>query len=86
MIGPIVYALCASTSLICFVLLLRSYLKTRVKLLFWSATCFFFLTAQNVIVIFDMLIFKQIDLSFWRTLAGFLGCFIFLIALIRENR
>ena len=49
------------TSLICFRLLLRSYLSNRIKLLFWSSLAFFFFAIQNVILFIDLVIVSQTD-------------------------
>ena len=38
--GPIVYFLCFITSTLAMLLLFRSYLRTRSRLLFWSALGF----------------------------------------------
>lgn len=83
--ASIAYALCGITSLICFGLLLRSYLSNKVKLLFWSSLSFFFFALQNVILFVDLVVIPQIDLSLWRIGAGFIGAVLLLIALIWEN-
>lgn len=80
------YVLCAITSFLCFALLLRSYLKNQVKLLLWSCLCFFFLALQSIILVADRLTGTQIDLTFWRTLVGFMGSALFLCSLIWESR
>jgi len=51
-----VYSLCFLTSAACAVLLARSYRRARARLLLWSALCFLFLAANNLLVIVDMLI------------------------------
>ncbi len=84
--AQIAYALCAGTSLICFGLLLRGYLTSRVKLLFWSSLSFFFLAVQNVTLFIDLVIVPQTDLSPYRTIAGFIGSVLLLFALIWENK
>ena len=85
--GAVAYALCAVTSLICLGLLMRSYFANRVKLLLWSSLAFLFFAAQNTILFIDLVIFPgpAVDLSIWRTLAGFVGAVIMLFALIWEN-
>lgn len=70
-----VYALCFLTSAICALLLGRSYLKTRARLLLWSALCFVFLALNNFVVVLDMLVFAGVDLRLLRqglALAGVL--------------
>jgi hypothetical protein len=65
-----VYVLCFLTSAACAVLLARSYLRTRMRLLLWSALCFLFLACNNFIVIFDLLIFPETDFQLPRTLTS----------------
>lgn len=82
----IAYVLCAIASFLCFALLLRSYLKNKVKLLLWSCLCFFFLAIQSIILVADRITGPQIDLTMWRTLAGFIGSALLLCSLIWESR
>jgi hypothetical protein len=44
------------------VLLARGYLRTRVKLLFWSALCFVGLAINNMFLILDTIIFPDASL------------------------
>ena len=57
-----VYTLCFLTSAACAVLLVRSYGRTGMRLLLWSGLCFCFLAANNLVVVFDMLIIPTMDL------------------------
>ena len=60
-IGPgIVYALCLATSAACAWLLGRTYRRTGVKLLLWSALCFALLAANNRLVIVDLVILPDV--------------------------
>lgn len=65
-----VYLLCFVTSATCAWLLMRSYLRVRGNLLFWSALCFGLLALNNLIVILDLLVFADIDLGLCRLLAS----------------
>ncbi|MFD1612471.1 DUF5985 family protein [Sphingomonas tabacisoli] len=65
-----VYLLCFVTSATCAWLLMRSYLRVRGNLLFWSALCFGLLALNNLIVILDLLVFADIDLGLYRLLAS----------------
>lgn len=58
----LIYALCMSTSFLCAWLLLRSYLKSRYRLLLWSGLCFSGLTLNNLLLVFDKMIFPHNDL------------------------
>jgi len=63
MLSPaLVYILCLLTSLLCLVLLARGYIRTRVKLLLWSALCFVFLTINNVFLILDTIVLPDMPL------------------------
>jgi len=68
----LVYLLCFATSAACAFLLARSFLKSRSRMLFWSALCFALLAAVNLAVIFDLVIYPDdIDLRplrLWLTL------------------
>lgn len=57
-----VYTLCFLTSAACAVLLMRSYGRTRMRLLLWSGLCFIFLAANNLVVVLDMLVIPTVDL------------------------
>lgn len=62
-----VYILCFLTSAACAVLLTRSYWRSRARLLMWSALFFVFLALNNFVVIFDMVVFPDVDFRIWRT-------------------
>jgi len=67
----LVYLLCFATSTACAFLLARSFLKARSRMLFWSAVCFGLLALVNLVVIFDLLIYPDLDLRplrLWLTL------------------
>jgi hypothetical protein len=81
-----IYALCALTSLACLVLLWRSYAATASRLLFWSALCFLFLAANNVLLVIDKVIDAvTVDLTYWRLGAGLLAVLLLLYGLIGEE-
>ena len=63
-----VYLLCFATSGACALLLARSYRRTGARLLFWSALCFIFLAANNLVVIFDLLLLPDVDFRLVRHL------------------
>lgn len=80
--APVVYLLCALTSLLCAVLLFRAYRVSRFRLLFWSAVCFAALTLNNVLVFVDLMVVPQIDLSILRNLTALAGLTTLLFSLI----
>ena len=63
-----VYLLCFLTSGACAWLLARSYWRSGARLLLWSALCFLFLAGNSLVVILDILVFPDADLSLVRTL------------------
>ena len=68
-----VYTLCFLTSALCAVLLGRSYVRTRARLLLWSALCFTLLAVVNFVVVLDMLVYPDIDMQpvrLWLSLAA----------------
>ena len=83
--AAVIYSLCALTGLACAILLLRSYQKTRVGLLLWSALCFFGLTASNVFLVLDRIVYPDIDFSTVRLATALVGLLLLLFGLIWEN-
>lgn len=63
-----VYTLCFLTSTACAWLLGRSYLRSGARLLLWSAACFVFLAANNLLLVADLIIFPDLDLRMARLL------------------
>jgi Family of unknown function (DUF5985) len=80
----VLFFLAAMTSFGCMVLLFRGYARTGVRLLFWSALCFIFLTANNVLLFVDSIVFPQIDLRPHRLFAALAGIVCLLYAFIWE--
>jgi len=83
--AALIYSLCAFTCLIAFVLLLRSWLATRFRLLFWSALCFAGLTLNNAVLVADKLFLPDIDLSRWRLGIALVALLLLLFGLIWEE-
>ena len=54
----------------CGALLVRSYFRTRAKLLLWTAGCFVLLALNNFLVVLDMVVLPNIDLQFARLAAN----------------
>lgn len=83
--GAFIYSLCALTSLACCILLWRGYLASRARLLFWSSTCFALLTLNNALLVFDKVVFPDVDLKAWRLLTAFGAVCLLLFGLIWEE-
>jgi hypothetical protein len=80
-----IYTLCILTSLACAWLLLRSYRRTRHRLLFWSGLCFVGMTLNNVLLLLDKLVFTDVDLMPFRLGASLLALLLLLYGLIYEK-
>lgn len=80
-----VYILGALTSLLCAILLLRGFLRSRQKLLLWSSLCFFGLTISNALIFVDLVLLPNLDLYFWRLLAAALAMLILVYGLVWEG-
>lgn len=84
--AAIVYFLCGLTALACAWLLLRSYARTRLRLLLWSALCFAGLTVNNVLLFVDRILLPStIDLGTWRLVAALVALLPLLYGLIWED-
>jgi hypothetical protein len=81
----VIYALCALTSLACAWLLLRGYVRTHYKLLFWSGLCFVGLTANNVLLVLDELVLPEAAFRTWRLCAALIGLLLLLYGLISQD-
>jgi hypothetical protein len=77
-----VYSLCFATSSLCAFLLVRSYLATRARLLFWSAGCFILLAINALLVILDILVFPDVDFGLWRPAIGLAAVAVLLFGFI----
>src|SRR5688572_28305551 len=79
----VVYGLCALTSLVCALLLLRSYLASRTRLLLWSTVCFAGLFANNVLLVIDANVPDEVlDLSLARAATALASVLALLVGLI----
>lgn len=81
-----IYVLCALTSILCAVLLLRGYRASPTRLLLWSSICFVFLAINNVFLVLDTTVWQNVDLSAVRTGSGFVGLAVLLYGLIWDVR
>ena len=73
MIAAAVYLLCALTSVMCAVLLLVKYRQSGLRLLFWSGLCFVGLATNNVLLVIDLVVVPDVDLSTIRIIPSVLG-------------
>ena len=81
--ATLIYILRALTTLLCAVLLLVQYARAKHSLLLWSGLCFCGLALSNVLVFFDLVIFRKgVDLFTWRLAASAVGMAFLLYGLI----
>jgi hypothetical protein len=84
--ATIVYALCAVTSVACAWLLLRSWMRSRFRLLLWSGLCFAGLAINNILLFVDVRVLPEIDLSVWRTIPAVIAVMVLIFGLVWETR
>jgi hypothetical protein len=83
--AEIVYALCALTSILCAGLLVRSWQRSRARILLWSSLCFVGLAANNVLLLVDLVFVPDVDLSIIRAATALVSVTILIIGLIWEH-
>lgn len=74
-VKSVLYSLAVITSVACTVLLVREYLRTRLRLLLWAGLCFVAFSINNIVLLVDLVIFPDADLRILRlsvSLAGML--------------
>lgn len=84
--APVIYSLCALTSITCLVLLWRSWRASGARLLFWSALCFGALSVNNVLLVIDRVVLPtQVDLGTWRLAWALAAVMLLLFGLVWEE-
>jgi len=81
-----VYALCAITSVVCAVLLVNGYRRSRTRLLFWSGLCFAGLAVNNVLLFVDLVVVPSVNLVLARSAVALAAMMVLLYGLVRESR
>jgi hypothetical protein len=82
----LVYTLCALTAVLCAGLLLKAYAASRYRLLLWSGLCFVGLALNNVLLVFDKVVFPtSVDLQLWRSGTALVAMLILLYGLVMES-
>lgn len=74
------------TTLLCAILLLRAYFAVGRRLLLWSGLCFIGLTASNLLVITDLVLFPTIDLYSYRLASETVAMALLLYGLIWDTQ
>lgn len=80
-----IYILCAITSMACACMLLQRYRRNGHRLLFWSALCFVGMTANNLLLVFDKLVFPDLDLLPARQISALAAVLLLVYGLIYEK-
>ena len=81
-----VYVLCAVTSIVCAILLFRGYWRSRARLLFWASLCFGGLALHNVLLFVDLILVRDVDLFYLRTVTALASMLVLLYGLVWESR
>jgi hypothetical protein len=77
-----VYLLCAATALVCGLLLLRGFYRTRTRLLLWCGVCFLLLFAENVMMFVDDVLVPDVQLVVFRRGLALVGVSVLLFGLV----
>ena len=80
-----VYILGTLITLLCAFLLLRAYLRVRLRLLLWSSVCFAGLTIANALVYVDLIVVPERDLYVWRLGVAALAMAVLVFGLVWES-
>jgi len=81
-----VYVMCGLTSLFCAGLLVRSFRAQRTRLLLWSSLCFVGLAINNSLLVVDVVVVPDVDLSAVRVSVAVVAMLLLLVGLIWESR
>jgi hypothetical protein len=84
--ATVVYVLCAMTSGLCAVLLLRSWRAERLRLLLWTALGFAGLAVNNLLLVVDERVLPDVDLALLRDASGLVAVSVLLFGLVWESQ
>jgi hypothetical protein len=80
--AAVIYSLCALVAALCTFLLLRGWMASRYRLLLWTGICFAGLTATNVLLFLDKVVFLAVDLTPLRMLVTLASMGVLLYGLV----
>jgi hypothetical protein len=83
--ATLVYWLCAFTSLMCAVLLLRSYRQVRARLLLWSGLGFVGFALGNILLVIDIVV-PAVDLLLLRSMPVLAGLIVLVYGLVWDSK
>jgi hypothetical protein len=81
-----VYILCAVASVTCAVMLLRGYLASKTRLLFWGSCCFVGLALNNILLFVDLVMTPGADLALPRSIIALVAIATLLYGLIWDTK
>ena len=81
----VVYSLCALTSIVCAILLIQGFLRTRTRLLLWSSLCFVGLVVNNLLLVVDRIFVPDVDLYSMRSFSALVALTLLVYGLIWES-
>jgi hypothetical protein len=84
--AAVVYSLCLATACTCAFLLTRASRTSGIRLLFWSALCFWGLSFTNLLALVDLFVVPQRDLYTLRLAAGLASIGVLLYGMIWESK
>ena len=84
--ADLIYAVCVASAFVFAWLLLCSYRQDGHRLLLWIGLCFLALFVNNLLPVFDKLMFPSVDMSTYRLLPALVGMVFLLYGLVWEDR
>jgi hypothetical protein len=64
--------------------LVRGWLRSRARLLLWSGLCFLGLALNNIVLVVDLMVIPDTNLSTWRLVPAAAGILLLLYGLVWE--
>jgi hypothetical protein len=84
--AELVYVIGAVASIVCLVLLWRGWRRSGARLLLWTAACFLGFVVNNVVLLLDETIWRDVaDLRWLRHGSALAGCMVLLGGLIWDS-
>lgn len=80
-----VFLLCATAGIACASLLYRGYSRNRSRLSVWTMVFFLVFAASNILLVFDLMVIDDVDLSTLRIVLATAGALALLGGMIRET-
>jgi len=85
-VAELTYLLCALVSVFCAWLLVRNYLRTRLRLALLACICFAGLALNNILLFVDLVVTPQVDLRIPRALVALAAVGVLVFGLVLEDR